>query len=173
MRITIKNFVGVSRAELDIDAVGIALIGGDNAVGKSSVIRGVQTLLTGVLLPKGVTKGNADVLVMDGHKAGQLKLLNGEGSISIAYPDPQYVTQGEVPAASRLAVGIDRYTELSDSERSVFLTNLLRAYPSKDKLKSALADDLELPVDAVMHIADMVEAGLGRCRGLLTETRSS
>ena len=146
MKIKIKNFVGISRAEIELDGTGIALIGGDNAVGKSSVIRGVQALLTGVLVPRGVNKGASDVLVMDGKKMGQLQLETEAGdSISIAYPDPQYMTQGKAPSASVLAAGLVRYTELSDAERSVFLTQLLQATPSKEKLQRALADDLELP----------------------------
>jgi hypothetical protein len=139
MRVQIKNFVGIAKADLEIEA-GITLVAGDNAMGKTSVLRGLGALLTGEPVPKGL--GKAEALVMDGCKSAELSLVNGTASAAITYPNPKFVAQGEPPQASAIAAGTLTYTDLPEKERATFLVALLRATPTPDQLRQTLKDEL-------------------------------
>ena len=154
MKIRIRDYVGASRAELEINA-GITLIAGDNAAGKSSVLRGIASLLTGEVMPRGVAKGDSEILVMDGAKAGELLLSTERGdTASITFPNPKFTTSGEPPQASAVAAGLLNYTDLKQEQRARFLEGLLDALPKPDALREALADhmakeDIELVLGTI------------------------
>jgi len=139
MKVRIVNYVGCARAELDLDG-GITLVAGDNAVGKSSVLRGIGALLTGDTMPKGVNKGDSQVMIMDGAKAGELILTTGDSAATVTYPNPKFVTQGEPPQASPIAAGQAAFTDFKEDDRARFLQMLLNALPTHEGLNEALKD---------------------------------
>jgi len=141
MKIRIRNYIGVAQAELEIHN-GITLIAGDNAVGKSSVLRGIGSLLTGDILPRGINKGDSDAVVMDGSKAAELILTTDKDSAAIAYPNPKYITMGDPPHASAIAVGLANYTDMKQEERARFLAQLLQAAPKEEAVAAALAEHM-------------------------------
>jgi hypothetical protein len=154
VKIRIKNYVGAARAELEI-VNGITLIGGDNAQGKSSVLRGIASLVTGEIVPDGVNKGDSAVLVMDGAKAGEVILTTDDSAATITYPDPKFVTQGEPPQASRIAAGLVNFTALKPQERARLLQELLEAMPTPDAVREGLKDHMtEADIDLVLGMIE-------------------
>jgi hypothetical protein len=154
MKIRIKNYIGCAQAELTLDG-GITLVAGDNAQGKSSVLRGVGSLLTGDVMPKGVAKGESEVMVMDGAKAGEIILTTDQDSAVITYPHPKFVTMGEPPKASEIAAGLRLFTDLKEDDRARYLQGLLQAVPTYEAVREALKDSMN--VADIKTLLDMVE----------------
>jgi hypothetical protein len=159
LRVRIRNYIGIARADIEIGP-GTTLIAGDNAQGKTSILRAVATLVTGDLVPRGMRLNAANELVMDGRADGELRLTAngdaGNASASVGYPEPKYVTQGKPPQASAIAAGISNYTDLTEVERARFLANLLQTMPGDDAVKKALAG--EIGTGDVQAVLDMLHA---------------
>lgn len=139
MILSIRNFRGVKRAEIDLR--GISLIAGRNEAGKSSIAQALQALLAGEPIPLGgLRKSDAAMLIHAGTGNGAISLSNGSDSrASIEYPKAKRVTEGTPPCASPIAVGMESLADMDPKARASLLIDYLRAAPSLDDLASALA----------------------------------
>ncbi len=139
MKITIRNFRGAERADLDVSR--IALLAGDNGAGKSSIIGAIAAALTGQVIPlAGVKKGTANLLVRAGAKAASVSVEAGGGRVAIAYPKAEATSEGDPPRASSFAAGLASVAALDDKERSRVLADYLKTAPTAEDLASALHD---------------------------------
>jgi DNA repair exonuclease SbcCD ATPase subunit len=139
MKIAVRNFLGVRKAEIAVEP-GITLIAGDNFAGKSSLLRGVAALLTGETMPARLPKKDAKAIVHSGTKAGELLLVCDEGTISVTYPEAQRVQQGEkLPQASLIATGSHWLGDLKAEDRARLFADLLQTDPTNEELAAELA----------------------------------
>lgn len=141
MDITIRDFMGCERA--DFSANPIAIIGGKNAQGKSSICMAVALALTGNPLPQGITKAGAGVLVRTGAAKGGVALENATGEVALSYPKAVASTEGHnVPHASVWAAGLRSIATLPDKERVTALRELIQAEPKREDFDAAASDAL-------------------------------
>jgi hypothetical protein len=138
MKISINNFMGCEEAALQID--GISLLGGHNHQGKSSICRAVAAALSGDLLPAGINKGSAGLLVRTGAGRATVEIAASTGSVTATWPKVERLTEGQPPYASPVAVGTQSICNMSSKDRARFLTELLKAVPTKDDLNGEVAD---------------------------------
>lgn len=137
MKIAVKNFRGCASAE--IEASPIALVGGQNEAGKSSLSQAVIAALTGQALPVGavaggklrplVIKGDAWRLVTAGGGAASATITGESGSATVKWPECEYSTAGAAPTASIWAAGGASIVDLDPAGRVKVLTDILDARP--------------------------------------------
>ncbi len=133
MKLTVKNFRGVTDASIDINP--IALIAGANGAGKSSIAQGAAAVLSGSPAPvAGFKKNQARQLLHDGTKTGNATL---EGA-KISFPGGSFT--GEGPKASPVAAGLDHPLDMKPAESAKYLSGLLNAEPTEGDLREALPD---------------------------------
>src|SRR4029077_15235662 len=83
--IAVRNFRGCADARLT--CAPIALIGGLNAVGKTSIAQAVGAALSGNTLPVAGLRANAaGVLVRTGATTGTVEVGNQNGSVTVEWP---------------------------------------------------------------------------------------
>lgn len=144
MLLQVRNFRGISRADIDLiptaKSPGIALVCGLNSAGKTSTAEAARIALTRHLFPRGITAGTSDQLVKSGQEAGTIVLSTHDGSVSISYPRPKPITDRRPPWSSTFAAGVESYTKLKPAERSRLLTEMLNAAPTEDEFKAACKD---------------------------------
>ena len=134
---------------------GVVLVAGDNAQGKSSVLRGIASLMTGNTMPRGIAKGDSKVMVMDGSNEGELIMSTEESTANVVYPGGKFVTQGTPPQASAIAAGLEQYTDMHAEDRARFLQTLLQAMPTHDAVREALKDQMN--PDDVEAVIGLIE----------------
>jgi hypothetical protein len=156
IEIALRNFRGCERA--DIECAPIALVGGHNAAGKSSLAQAVGAVLCGSALPlAGVSKAAASLLVKSGAGEARVVLKGETGTARIDWPSCQASAQGEPPAASVYAAGLQSVAFEAPAERARTLGRYLHADPTHEDLAHALADE-EIGGDAVAVIWQSIEA---------------
>lgn len=139
MHIKISNIMGCESA--DITAGHIALIGGRNAQGKSSICRSVAYALAGQPVPQGLTKAACGVLVRSGAAKGRVEVIGQGGTVAIDYPKAILSSDGDAPPrASIWAAGLKTVAELPEKERVEILRDLIGAKPTRDDLAAAIRD---------------------------------
>ena len=137
MKITVANFRGCVSAE--IDTTHVALVGGQNEAGKSSLSQAVIAALTGQQIPVGavaggriktlVSKGDAWRLVTGGSSSASVTIATDNGSATVKWPECEYSTSGAAPTASLWAAGGASIVDLDPAGRVKVLTDLLDAKP--------------------------------------------
>lgn len=159
MRLKIKNFRGVKAAEIDLR--GVTVVGGPNAAGKSSVAMALQAALSGEPVPiAGVRKADAGLLVKSGAGRGSVELESDSGKISVDYPQARVATEGNPPAASRHALGLDDVTRMPAKEVAPILAAYLQADPQLADLEAAVARlGLKRPPDVAEIWKEIRELG--------------
>lgn len=131
---SIRNFRGVDHVELDIDP--LALVGGRNAMGKSSLAQGVASALCG----KGPALGRTnDPLVRTGTTGATIEVRGERGSVTMTWPAGTSTVTGEPPQASEFACGIDSLVSLARRDRGRVLSEYLHADPTREEVHAALA----------------------------------
>lgn len=147
MKALVKGFRGAERADITIDP--IALIGGNNFHGKSSVCQAVAAALTMESIPffrstrpdkALLTKTDAKGLVRGGMDTGVITLTSGSGRTTVGWPRHEIKSEGEPPVSSKVAAGLISPAEMEDVERQKFLSVLLDAAPSQQHLLLACTD---------------------------------
>lgn len=139
MKIIVRNSAGVERAEIVGD--GLLMLAGQNAQGKSSLLRAVAAAATGNALPiPGMTRGGAGAFVRVGATSGSctVQLDGAEGTVT--WPDCQVHTSGRHPMASPVAAGTVDLCTMDARERARVLAAYIRGLPTRDDLATALAD---------------------------------
>lgn len=132
---SVKNFLGLQSAEIDIDSV--VLVSGRNYQGKSSFLKGVGAALTGMACPPAIHKKDAEMLVNDSADYAKVEITGSEGSSYVTWPSCEVTSQGKPPRASAFAVGLLSYPDLDSATRATTLINYLKADPTAEDLKAA------------------------------------
>jgi len=154
MKALVKGFRGAERADITIDP--IALIGGNNFHGKSSVCQAVAAALTMESIPffrstrpdkALLTKTDAKGLVRGGMDTAVVTLTSGSGRTTVGWPRHEIASEGDPPVASKVAAGLISPAEMEDVDRQKFLSVLLDAAPAQQHLLLAFTD-VGLGVDA-------------------------
>ena len=154
MQAEIRDYRGCERASLVLDP--IALVAGNNAVGKSSLAQAVGAVLTGQVLPvAGITKAHAAELVKTGAEAGYAAIGNELGQARIDWPLCQARSKGEPPKASLHAAGLISVADASAKDRARIFGSYLKADPDRADLAAAMADlGLDKAVGAIWKLID-------------------
>jgi DNA repair exonuclease SbcCD ATPase subunit len=146
--ITVSNFRGCARAQ--IECAPIALLGGLNAAGKSSIAQAAGAALTGNALPvPGLRANAAGTLVHTGAASGTVEVMGDDGRALVEWPSARLTSDGKAPAASPYAVGLETIVTLAAKERLRVLAEYLHADPTREELGQAL-DEAEMDASAVL-----------------------
>jgi hypothetical protein len=137
--IAISNFRGCERAM--IECAPVALLGGLNGAGKSSIAQAVGAALSGATLPvAGLGRTAGGVLVRSGAATGVVEVASDDGSAVVEWPAAQLRTGGSPPQASEYAVGLQSIVTMAAKDRLRVMGEYLRADPTRDELAAALAE---------------------------------
>ena len=171
MKIKIRNFRGVERADLNIS--GITLLAGLNWAGKSSVCIGVGAALSGEVMPvEGLLKREAGALVRLGADGGMIEISNEDATATIFYPNAERETKGSGSLeASAIAIGRRSVAIMDPKERAKELAVYLKAQPSSEDLALALEDTGLLAPAVIDKIVAVVrEQGWDEAHGIAKVT---
>lgn len=137
MKVSIKNFLGCSSADVVLEK--ITIIAGENSAGKTSIGTAVAAALTGNPTPMDdVSKATAGRLVRDGASNGSVEITTEEGSTKITYPKATVSTEGKAPYASEFAAGLVCVLDLPPKERAEILSRYMGLEPTKEDLERRL-----------------------------------
>jgi hypothetical protein len=147
--IAVRNFRGCADARLT--CAPIALVGGLNAVGKTSIAQAVGAALSGNALPVAGLRANAaGALVRVGAVTGTVEVGNTEGSCTVEWPAARATTHGAPPVASAYAVGLETIAPpMVAKDRLRVLAEYLHADPTREDLAAAL-DEAGLDPELVL-----------------------
>jgi len=152
MELSVRNYRGIERADISIDR--IALVGGHNHQGKSSVCQAAASALSGFAIPflkagtqvgefnTLIPKSSAGALVRNGFADGKVKVTTDydNNATVITWPKGEHHTEGKPPRASVFATGLVDLMKLDEKKRGAFLADLIKASPSKEDLANDLKD---------------------------------
>lgn len=165
----VRDFRGIERA--DIDVAPIALVGGRNASGKTSLAQAIACVLTGETLPvAGVTKGSAGVMVRVGRDAAAATVQSESGTARVDWPACTRRTEKQPPEASVYAAGLKSVVD-RDVDRVAVLSTYLHSAPTRDDLALELADHPRLgTAEVTAAVWDLIQVR-GGWDGALAERR--
>jgi len=156
MRISVRNFRRVERA--DIEGAGpIILLAGRNNQGKSSLLMGTALALTGFAVPEDRKKADAPGLVRRGADAGRITVEGDQGRVTLSYPKASRESENIPPQASPIAAGMVSICDLPRDRVAQTLAPFIRAEPTRGELDAELAD-AGVPDKARAEIWGVVEA---------------
>ncbi|MDE1990472.1 MAG: hypothetical protein KGI82_08385, partial [Betaproteobacteria bacterium] len=156
MRITISNFRGL--ADLKASVSPILLLAGPNGAGKSSGCMAIAAAASGALLPEGLTKKAAGLLVRDGADLAAVQLTSGVGTASVTWPAVERGTTGIWRDVSEVAAGLIDLAAIKPAERAEVLIRLIGATPTADDLSAALAEQ-GVPADLIAEAVKQLPKG--------------
>lgn len=156
MKIGIRDFQVISVADIEVGS-GVTLVAGRNAQGKSSIAKAAACALTGLLQPGRLAKKDAGRLVRAGRKTATAVVSAPNGTVRAVWPDCKAVSDGNAPAISQIAAGIDSLIDMDAKERSKFLSDLLHTLPTREDFMSAFAD-VGLGEDVSAKVWEGIEA---------------
>ncbi len=140
MKIAVHNLLGVEQAVFAVPR--IALIGGVNGAGKSSILEAVSCVIRGEHETRGVrTKRDAGTLVRSGAPAGSATIEWEDGKARVVWPDAK-AEQSGTPRflGTALGIGAARWMDLSEKKRLDEMAERLRLAPTKADLEAFLRD---------------------------------
>lgn len=162
MDILVRGFRGAERAHIRLDP--IALIGGKNFHGKSSICQAVAAALTGATIPffrstkpdrALFTKTEAKALVRGGMDKATVVVTSDEGRTTVEWPSHDVKTEGKPPASSKVAAGLINPAEMEDIDRQKFLSALLECEPTYEDVITA-GKDANLHRDRCEEISTLI-----------------
>ncbi len=165
IEVKVTNFRGCRSAKFVMPGNGIALIGGRNAAGKSSIAQAVAAGLTGNPIPvRDVAKAAAGQLVRSGSASGSVwvatdKITTADavgGSTEIAWPQAKVTTTGAPAWASDYAAGLSCVLKLDSKKRAAVLSEYLGAEPNREDYDRALKP-LGLPTDLLNQLWHVIQ----------------
>ena len=156
MRITVSNFRGLS--DLRASANPILLLAGANGAGKSSACMAISSAACGSLLPEGLTKKAAGLLVRDGADIAAVELSTGTGTASVTWPAAERQTTGIWPDISEVAAGLFDLAGAKPADRAETLIRLIGAMPTAHDLRAALVEQA-IPADIVEEAVKQTAKG--------------
>jgi hypothetical protein len=158
MKIHIRDFRAIARADLELDR--IALVAGRNEQGKTSLAQAVQAGLAAVPLPiYSLAKKDAARLVREGEDVGSVVVEHGAARHSVEWPACTVeVTDDESAYANEIAVGLEHPFDMKADQRALVLGRYIQAMPSKADLTAA-AQDAGYNATAIEKLWESVCAG--------------
>lgn len=152
MKIKVRNFRGVERADIDIS--GVTILAGNNGAGKSSICQAVSAAVSGHPIPfLTIGKGAEDLkplllkkdvsrLIRSGMKKASVQVGGKDGSTSVDWPKCEVETEGKTPPRSGVfSSGIVSVVDMSSAVRGEYLSDRLGANADASHLKARLEDD--------------------------------
>lgn len=137
MQITIRNYRAIEDAELALEK--IALVGGMNEAGKTSIAQAVAAALTRDPMPlPELNKSETGLLLRDGQKRGNCTIESAGGTVSVSWPGGSVKDDGG-PIASPIACGLVNLAELKPADAARLLIAAIGADPSFDEFCNAMA----------------------------------
>lgn len=138
MKIAVDNITGIEHAHFTL-AGPITLIAGQNAAGKTSVLKAIGRVLCGEPLPPTVSKKDAGLLLKLGSKAGSVVITTDEGEVRADYPKAEYaLVTGVAPRVGRIAAGLIDFSRLTVNDRAIALISAMKAACGEDDVKREL-----------------------------------
>jgi hypothetical protein len=135
----VRDFRGIDRADLVVSP--IALVGGRNGSGKTSLAQAIGCVLCGETLPvAGVNRSSAGVMIRSGRDVAAATVQSDTGTARVDWPSCARRTEAEPPEASVYAVGFKSIVDRGDKDRLAVMSTYLHAAPTRDDLDQALAD---------------------------------
>jgi len=139
MKISVRDYKGVSRADIDLDR--IALIAGQNEMGKTCVGEAARAALSGRAIPiAGVLKKDAKLLVRDGAESGYARAQNGESEQVARWPSATVVGTGDPIKCTDYASGFTHLLDLGSKERASVLAKYIDSEPTQEDVEAAARD---------------------------------
>ncbi|WP_175689664.1 AAA family ATPase [Burkholderia anthina] len=138
--ILVRNFLGIREADIALDKP-VALFGGANGAGKSSMEEAVRLALTGDAM-RVERKKEYDALLNVGATGGQITVAAGDAHNTITLPAGK-LTRG-LPDDPRMALVLDaqRFARLAPAERRAFLYDLMGVKIGPDEMRQRLVSRL-------------------------------
>ena len=133
----IENFIMCRMAELVIR--GITILSGDNYHGKSSVALAVSSALSDEIMPYGLPKNQASLLVNRAAKSALVTVGNGDGSATVQFPKCSKSSIGTPPSADAVSLGTVSPVDMTPKEFARYLSELLSLEPTEKQLRDAAA----------------------------------
>ncbi|AOJ86696.1 DNA repair protein [Burkholderia sp. MSMB0856] len=152
--ILVRNFLGIREADIVLDKP-VALFGGANGAGKSSMEEAVRLALTGDAT-RVERKKEYDALLNVGATGGQITVAAGDAHNTITLPAGK-LTRG-LPDDPRMPLVLDaqRFARLVPADRRAFLYDLLGVKIGHDEMRqrlvSRLGYDAALPAAAAARL---------------------
>ncbi|MFY7960720.1 MAG: AAA family ATPase [Elsteraceae bacterium] len=138
MKFSITNVTGVLEATFAL-AAPITLVAGENAAGKSSVLRAIGRTLCGQPLPPGVLKKESALMLRSGSKTGSVVITTEDGEIRADYPAADFtLVTGAAPKIGRMAAGLIDFSGLSTDERALALLAAMKAETTQEDVEREL-----------------------------------
>lgn len=140
MKLTIRNFRGISHADIALD--GVVLVSGATGAGKTSIAQALAAVLCGEPIPLDkLKKSDAGALIYNGATKCSVRLDNGETAFSdLAYPSAKVYSEGDAPHSSTYACGRASLMDVEPSKRAPYLTELLHCSPTEADLHKLIGD---------------------------------
>ncbi len=154
MDIKIQNFRGIDDAALTIEPM--VLVCGTNMAGKSSIAQAVALAITGTVVPDGLVKSNAGMLVRAGTGGASITITHEAQSMTVTWPQGKVKTTGDKPpSSSPFAAGIQSIVDMKPVEVASTMIERLKALPNFKALSDAL-EPIGVPVDQITLLWQMV-----------------
>jgi len=134
MKISIRNFRGVTAADFDHDK--ITFIGGRNHQGKSSICQAIAAIASGEIIPiPDLPKSKIKNLVRDGAKSASCKISIGETLALLTWPDCSYSIQGPaLKNISKISAGLVSILDYESKKRIEIITDYIKSNPTLEDL---------------------------------------
>ena len=138
MQLKIRDYRGVERADIELDR--IALIAGQNEMGKTCVAEAARAALCGMAIPiHGVLKKDAKLLVRDGAESGSVNVTNGEFSQGVNWPGAICTGDGETECTD-YASGFLHLLDQPVAGRAQALRTYINSDPTQEDVEAAAKD---------------------------------
>ncbi len=139
MQAIVKNFRGISEAQIDINP--IALITGKNGAGKTSIALAIAAAATGETIPFAkLTKKECNIMLRNGTKSAMVALGTSEGSRQVEWPKAEAHSDGRPPVASKIAAGLTDIFAMKEKDALAYLIDLLKAKVTREDFTTAFVN---------------------------------
>lgn len=138
LKVQVENYRGAHPVRFELD--GVTMIAGSNGAGKSSIAEAVGRLLSGTILPAGLAKKDAGLLVKRGTERASVAIFGPEGEGELSWPECRLTTAGVLPDCSAIAAGLQRPTSYLGSAGKEFWAGLLRVEVTAGDFQAAVQE---------------------------------
>lgn len=176
MQVIVKNFRGISEAQIDI--APIALITGKNGAGKTSIALAIAAAATGEAIPFAkLTKKECDIMLRNGTKAAMVALGTGEGSRQVEWPKAESHSDGRPPVSSKIAAGLTDIFAMKEKDALAYMIDLLKARVTREDFAAAFINQ-GIPETTAEKVWQTIEAqgwdaGLARAKETGTKLKGA
>jgi len=149
MEISIANFRGIKNACFDVD--NIAIIGGENGAGKTSIAQAIGSAITGECPVKDLKKQDYKHLVKIGKTTANIEVKTDSGRSVMQFPDGKGYTEGTPIFSSAYAVGLNSPLDMKKTDAAECWIGLLKAEPTLKSLRSELEKENAFDIEDILQ----------------------